>query len=259
MIAIALLMLALASADQAGLHLHANGQPQPSSSFSPSVQGGNALLREAIHAKHCVRRIAVPALQLRAGCQYPHPDPNPGPGAPTTMSCTITFRWKAECVFRFVRGLVSWPARRLGDDVHERAEVETEFACCLVEDRQGGIDAALDSEVGMLGGDSPVGCWPDRQPRVMRADGNLSGGPFFLPRHHKTGRLKCSVCGGSGPVFLVGFDDATDDRVPDDVLRGEPQDRNAFDAAQGVLRLAETGADPGLEIDLRTVAGDDHA
>ena len=34
---------------------------------TPSIQGGNALLREGIHAKYCVEYVSIPAENLKAG------------------------------------------------------------------------------------------------------------------------------------------------------------------------------------------------
>jgi rhamnogalacturonan endolyase len=34
---------------------------------TPSVQGGNALLREGIHAKYCVEYVSIPAENLKSG------------------------------------------------------------------------------------------------------------------------------------------------------------------------------------------------
>lgn len=62
----ATLTLALASADRARLDLTLNGD-QPFTSVTPAVQGGNALLREGIHAKYGVEYVTVPARLLRAG------------------------------------------------------------------------------------------------------------------------------------------------------------------------------------------------
>ncbi len=63
----ATLTLAVASADGAHLEILANGGTKPVVSFSPSVQGGNALLRESIHAKYCVHRVSIPAKSLKKG------------------------------------------------------------------------------------------------------------------------------------------------------------------------------------------------
>ena len=65
--AAATLTLAFASADGARIDVCANNEERPVSSFYPSVQGGNALLRESIHAKYCVHRISIPANSLHTG------------------------------------------------------------------------------------------------------------------------------------------------------------------------------------------------
>ena len=61
------LTLAFAAADGARLDGFANNENRPVATFSPSVQGGNALLRESIHAKYCVHRIPIPAANLHPG------------------------------------------------------------------------------------------------------------------------------------------------------------------------------------------------
>ncbi len=62
----ATLTLAIASADGARLHIYANNEHQVAT-VTPAVQGGNALLRESIHAKYCVERVRIPAADLRKG------------------------------------------------------------------------------------------------------------------------------------------------------------------------------------------------
>lgn len=63
----ATLTIGIASADRARLHVHANAQAEPVAVVNPSVQGGNALLREAIHAKYCYHRVSIPASALHPG------------------------------------------------------------------------------------------------------------------------------------------------------------------------------------------------
>jgi len=65
--AAATLTLAIASADGARLDIFANAEDHPVATCTPAVQGGNALLREAIHAKYCVHRITIPAAVLHQG------------------------------------------------------------------------------------------------------------------------------------------------------------------------------------------------
>jgi rhamnogalacturonan endolyase len=63
----ATLTLAIASADHASIRVFANGGREPVAEVVPHVQGGNALLREGIHAKYCVEYVSIPAGQLTAG------------------------------------------------------------------------------------------------------------------------------------------------------------------------------------------------
>jgi rhamnogalacturonan endolyase len=61
----ATLVLAIASADRATINVQVN-EAKPIA-VSPAIQGGNALLREGIHAKHCVEQVTIPAGHLVAG------------------------------------------------------------------------------------------------------------------------------------------------------------------------------------------------
>jgi len=61
------LTLAIASATLARIAVFVNDELRPLSEVAPAVQGGNALLREGIHAKYCVEYVAIPAGRLRAG------------------------------------------------------------------------------------------------------------------------------------------------------------------------------------------------
>ena len=63
----ATLTIGLASADRARLMIYANDESTPVHVFVPTVQGGNALLREGIHAKYSDYRISIPAKSLRKG------------------------------------------------------------------------------------------------------------------------------------------------------------------------------------------------
>lgn len=63
----ATLTLAIASADGARLDVYANDGRRTVANVTPSVQGGNALLRESIHAKYCVERVRIPAASLKKG------------------------------------------------------------------------------------------------------------------------------------------------------------------------------------------------
>jgi rhamnogalacturonan endolyase len=61
------LVLAFAGADRARVEVYANDETRPVSTVSPAVQGGNALLRESVHAKYCSSRVVIPADRLHAG------------------------------------------------------------------------------------------------------------------------------------------------------------------------------------------------
>jgi rhamnogalacturonan endolyase len=63
----ATLTIGIASADRARLSLYANEDRKPFHSFDPKINGGNALLREGIHAKYSFYRIPIPAASLRKG------------------------------------------------------------------------------------------------------------------------------------------------------------------------------------------------
>jgi len=63
----ALLTLAIASADRARIRVFVNGGRRPLAEVTPAVQGGNALLREGIHAKYCVEYVTIPAGRLKTG------------------------------------------------------------------------------------------------------------------------------------------------------------------------------------------------
>lgn len=63
----ATLTLAIASADRARLQVFVNEERRFLTEVTPAVQGGNALLREGIHAKYCVEYVTIPAERLKAG------------------------------------------------------------------------------------------------------------------------------------------------------------------------------------------------
>lgn len=63
----ATLTIALASAERATIQIFANDEPKPFHTFSPKISGGNALLREGIHAKYSFYQISVPADKLNRG------------------------------------------------------------------------------------------------------------------------------------------------------------------------------------------------
>jgi rhamnogalacturonan endolyase len=59
------LILAWASADSARVSVAINGKDV--ASISPAVEGGNALLREGIHAKYCFNYVDFPSANLKTG------------------------------------------------------------------------------------------------------------------------------------------------------------------------------------------------
>lgn len=63
----ATLTLAIASAQAASINVFVNDDPHPFAQVAPSVQGGDALLRQGIHAKYCVEYLAIPTSKLKAG------------------------------------------------------------------------------------------------------------------------------------------------------------------------------------------------
>jgi rhamnogalacturonan endolyase len=63
----ATLTLAIASAQRAQIDVCVNDDNKVLATVSPSVQGGNALLREGIHAKYCVEYVSIPAENLKTG------------------------------------------------------------------------------------------------------------------------------------------------------------------------------------------------
>ena len=63
----ATLTLAIASAQRASINVYINGEGKQMATVRPAIQGGNALLRESIHAKYCVEYVAIPVGKLKAG------------------------------------------------------------------------------------------------------------------------------------------------------------------------------------------------
>lgn len=63
----ATLTLAFASADHARMDLYVNDEAQLFTTFYPSVSGGNALIREGIHAKYGVNYVSIPVSRLHVG------------------------------------------------------------------------------------------------------------------------------------------------------------------------------------------------
>lgn len=64
----ATMTFAIASAHE-GAHIavYVNGESRPFGTVTPSVQGGNALLREGIHAKYSVEYLSIPTSRLKRG------------------------------------------------------------------------------------------------------------------------------------------------------------------------------------------------
>ena len=77
----ATLTVAIASSDYARLFLYLNGSTSSFVRISPPVDGGNALLRQGIHAKYSFLRIPIPVSKLRVG------------------SNTFTFRFSGDAGF----------------------------------------------------------------------------------------------------------------------------------------------------------------
>jgi len=63
----ATLTIAFASAHTPRLFLLINGDPEPLTRINPPVSGGNALLRQGIHAKYSFVNIAIPVSRLKSG------------------------------------------------------------------------------------------------------------------------------------------------------------------------------------------------
>jgi rhamnogalacturonan endolyase len=63
----AVLTVAVASSNYARLFLYLNGETTSFSRISPTVDGGNALLRQGIHAKYSYVDIPIPVARLRQG------------------------------------------------------------------------------------------------------------------------------------------------------------------------------------------------
>lgn len=63
----ATLTLAFAGSDQSKLNIYVNDESAPFTTLTPPNAGGNALIREAIHAKYGVSYVTIPASRLKAG------------------------------------------------------------------------------------------------------------------------------------------------------------------------------------------------
>jgi rhamnogalacturonan endolyase len=64
----AFLTLAFAGAHgHARVNVYVNDESRPLGAVTPSIRGGNAMLRESIHAKYCVEYFTIPVTRLRSG------------------------------------------------------------------------------------------------------------------------------------------------------------------------------------------------
>jgi rhamnogalacturonan endolyase len=63
----ATLTIAYASANRAHTEIYVNDEDKMFKMVRPSVDGGNALIREGIHAKYCVERVPIPVSLLKNG------------------------------------------------------------------------------------------------------------------------------------------------------------------------------------------------
>ncbi len=64
----ATMTFAIASAHaRASINVYVNNESKPFATVNPSIQGGNALLREGIHAKYCVEYLDIPTSKLNRG------------------------------------------------------------------------------------------------------------------------------------------------------------------------------------------------
>jgi rhamnogalacturonan endolyase len=65
---VATMTFAIASAHgNAHINVYVNDESKPFGVVTPSIQGGNAMLRESIHAKYCVEYLSIPTSRLVAG------------------------------------------------------------------------------------------------------------------------------------------------------------------------------------------------
>ena len=59
--------IAIASSQGANLQIYVNDESKIFTSFDPDNAGGNALIREGIHAKYALHYITIPCEKLKAG------------------------------------------------------------------------------------------------------------------------------------------------------------------------------------------------
>lgn len=103
---------------------------------------------------------------------------------------------------------------------------------------------------------------PDDNKNVSRAAGRFGSGrlPIIVPIHQSTLHL-CAMLGlCSGVLALIGFADAADDGVADDVGGCEADDADALQTLQPADRIGRPrGIDAAGQIDLPGVAAEHHA
>ena len=64
----ATLTLSIAAAhDRAHVNVYVNDESRPLGTVTPSIQGGNAMLRDGNHAKYCVEHLGIPVSMLKKG------------------------------------------------------------------------------------------------------------------------------------------------------------------------------------------------
>jgi len=64
----ATMTFAIASAHaNAHINVYVNDESKPLGDVTPSIQGGNAMMRESIHAKYCVEYLTLPTSRLLKG------------------------------------------------------------------------------------------------------------------------------------------------------------------------------------------------
>lgn len=63
----ATMTMAIASAQYATINVFVNGERRPIAKVTPSIQGGDALLRQGIHAKYCVEYVSLPTSHFKIG------------------------------------------------------------------------------------------------------------------------------------------------------------------------------------------------
>jgi len=49
------------------VNVYVNDESRPLGTVTPSIQGGNAMLRDGNHAKYCVEHLGIPVSMLKKG------------------------------------------------------------------------------------------------------------------------------------------------------------------------------------------------